>query len=204
MTAKGLHRPKEPETSKREFLQAALELFSQKGYYRTSVDDIIRRAGRSKGGFYHHFKSKNSLLHSMFHQMMREFGTILLDEIKSGKSLEAAFKNYINSPPIQTVLNSSYLKAIAELYALALTDRKMRELLVHFHQDTSKLFEQVLEIARSRGEISYAAPTRTLADSIYHSMRGSMLINIILHEGRGLLEEFDFLLQRTLRELRAK
>ena len=35
-----------------------LEIFNEKGYYNTSLDDILTELSLSKGAFYHHFKSK--------------------------------------------------------------------------------------------------------------------------------------------------
>ena len=35
-----------------------LELFYAKGYYNTSVDDILKKLELSKGAFYYHFDSK--------------------------------------------------------------------------------------------------------------------------------------------------
>lgn len=35
-----------------------LEIFHAKGYYNTSLDDILNELSLSKGAFYHHFKSK--------------------------------------------------------------------------------------------------------------------------------------------------
>lgn len=43
-------------------LLAAVEEFLEKGYDGASVDAIARRAGVSKGGFYHHFPNKEVLL----------------------------------------------------------------------------------------------------------------------------------------------
>lgn len=57
MTAEGLARG----TAKAALLQAALTVFREKGYAATSVDDICRAAGRTKGSFFHHFASKEAL-----------------------------------------------------------------------------------------------------------------------------------------------
>ncbi|MHA6531116.1 TetR/AcrR family transcriptional regulator [Paenibacillus sp. BAC0078] len=43
-------------------LLAAVEEFLEKGYDGASVDAIAKRAGVSKGGFYHHFPNKEVLL----------------------------------------------------------------------------------------------------------------------------------------------
>lgn len=47
-------------------LDAALQLFAQQGYDATSVSQIIALAGTTKGGFYHHYASKESLLYEVY------------------------------------------------------------------------------------------------------------------------------------------
>jgi TetR/AcrR family transcriptional regulator, transcriptional repressor for nem operon len=46
---------------KRKLLDAALHVIRAKGYAGSSVDDICREAGVTKGSFFHHFKSKDEL-----------------------------------------------------------------------------------------------------------------------------------------------
>jgi len=47
--------------SKTRLLDAALAVIRSKGYAATTVDDICRQAGVTKGSFFHHFKSKEDL-----------------------------------------------------------------------------------------------------------------------------------------------
>src|SRR5581483_242208 len=47
-------------------LDAAVELFAEQGYDGTSVAQVIGRAGVAKGGFYHHFASKEALLYEVY------------------------------------------------------------------------------------------------------------------------------------------
>jgi AcrR family transcriptional regulator len=47
-------------------LEAALKLFAQQGYDATGVSQIIASAGTTKGGFYHHFASKEDLLYEVY------------------------------------------------------------------------------------------------------------------------------------------
>lgn len=46
----------------RNIIEAAIVEFSERDFENSSVDSIAARAGLSKGGVYHHFKSKDAIL----------------------------------------------------------------------------------------------------------------------------------------------
>jgi AcrR family transcriptional regulator len=52
---------KRPEERPGELAEAALQLFCKQGYFVTSIDDIARFAGVTKGAVYHHYGSKEEL-----------------------------------------------------------------------------------------------------------------------------------------------
>ena len=54
-------RNKYPEQTVEKILSAAERLFAQKGYAKTTLQDIIDTTGLSKGAVYHHFKSKEEI-----------------------------------------------------------------------------------------------------------------------------------------------
>lgn len=56
---------------------AALELFAHKGYHHTSISDIAREAGISKGLMYNYFNSKEELLTSIVNDAMNSGEDIL-------------------------------------------------------------------------------------------------------------------------------
>ena len=51
-----------PQLGKEKILDAALHLFAQKGYHKTSISDIAVNADVAKGLVYNYFKSKEDLL----------------------------------------------------------------------------------------------------------------------------------------------
>jgi TetR/AcrR family transcriptional repressor of nem operon len=54
--------PGSPRRGAREkLLDAAFSLIREKGYSSTSVDELCAQAGVTKGGFFHHFKTKDAL-----------------------------------------------------------------------------------------------------------------------------------------------
>jgi len=53
------------EEKRQELLNAAEKLFCARGYEGASVQDILTAAGMSKGGFYHHFASKEDVMKAL-------------------------------------------------------------------------------------------------------------------------------------------
>ena len=55
---------------KEKILGAALQLFEQKGYTNTSMDDVADAVGLTKGGLYHHIEKKEDLLRQIHDQLL--------------------------------------------------------------------------------------------------------------------------------------
>jgi AcrR family transcriptional regulator len=56
-------------SARERLLESAKTLFSQRGYYATSVEEIVASAGLSKGAFYFYFKSKEELFKSLVEEV---------------------------------------------------------------------------------------------------------------------------------------
>jgi AcrR family transcriptional regulator len=52
-------------------LAEATRLFAERGYDRTSVQEIVEAAGVTKGALYHYFGSKDDLLHEIYARVLR-------------------------------------------------------------------------------------------------------------------------------------
>lgn len=80
-------KEKERADLKEAIKNAAWELFYEKGYEETTVNDIIKKANTSKGGFYYYFKAKDELLHSLYSFFDREYEKFYENMDKSINSL---------------------------------------------------------------------------------------------------------------------
>ena len=61
MKSQRLPKRQRSEEGRARLLEAALRVLSRKGFEGTSVEDICRAAGYSKGGFYFHFRGKEDI-----------------------------------------------------------------------------------------------------------------------------------------------
>ena len=60
------------EATTAQLLDAARRLFAADGYQATSLDDVVRAAGVTKGALYHHFGGKRELFRAVFERETRE------------------------------------------------------------------------------------------------------------------------------------
>jgi AcrR family transcriptional regulator len=66
-----MQREEKSERSRRQVLDAALELFSHQGYRATSVREIAEAAGVSTGNVYHHFPDKEAIFNTLLDEFWK-------------------------------------------------------------------------------------------------------------------------------------
>ncbi len=76
-------RNKYPEQTVEKILSVSSKLFVEKGYDKTSVQDILDALGISKGGLYHHFKSKEEILDAVIQRHTQHAMGMLYDLIQN-------------------------------------------------------------------------------------------------------------------------
>lgn len=84
-------RNKYPEQTVQLILDTASRLFFQKGYDRTTLQDIIDATKLSKGAIYHHFASKEAIIIAVVDRV-GEAQSAMLAEVRDRKGLTGAEK----------------------------------------------------------------------------------------------------------------
>lgn len=84
---------------RQRIIQSSLLLFEEYGFHGVTVNQIVDNIGTSKGGFYHHFTSKDELLfviHDTFITYVLEKATIANATYRSPtKKLQAIVKDFV-------------------------------------------------------------------------------------------------------------
>jgi AcrR family transcriptional regulator len=82
-------------------LDAAVDLFARQGYDGTSVTQVINQAGVAKGGFYHHFTSKEALLYEVYGDLitrqLASMDAILARDAGQAETLRALILDLVES-----------------------------------------------------------------------------------------------------------
>jgi len=65
-------RERQAEATRQLLVSVARELFTERGYAATSVEDIIQRAGVARGALYHHFPGKDALFRAVYDAVLAD------------------------------------------------------------------------------------------------------------------------------------
>jgi len=77
------------EVTRAALLDAARHLFGEQGYATTSTEDVVARAGVTKGALYHHFSGKEDLFRAVYEQIEHEVSDIAVEAFLRPDSWEA-------------------------------------------------------------------------------------------------------------------
>lgn len=139
--------------TKQELLNVAEKLFAESGYESTSVSSICHTAGVSKGAFYHHFSSKQTLFLEL---MQRWLGSLekQLTELE-GREVEVPEKLLSMAHVVGEVLElgGPQLSIYLEFWNQALRDRDVYSALSKPFDDFLEFFSGLLDRGMERGVI---------------------------------------------------
>jgi AcrR family transcriptional regulator len=127
-------------------VQAAIDCFYERGYVGTSVQDVVDRAGVTKGAFYHHFTKKDDLLLHIHDRFMDQ----------QMQALEAGIAGDLPPREALTLLIEEIVVSAAEF---------QREYVIFFEQRRS-LSEEPFEQVRAKRDEYERRVVQTIENGI--------------------------------------
>lgn len=107
-------------------LAAATELFAEQGYAATSVQQVVDRAGVTKGGLYHYFGAKEDLLIEMYRAVFGERLAALDRIIGQGRDPEWTLRAIIDDIVVGTAAMIKESAAVSRELAAMDSERTQR------------------------------------------------------------------------------
>ncbi|MDM5247728.1 TetR/AcrR family transcriptional regulator [Lysinibacillus sp. G4S2] len=117
---------KEAEERRNEILDAADELFSQKGFDGTSTNDILEKVGIARGTLYYHFKSKEDIMDALIERYNVQI-------LGAAKAIAADKSIPVNERIIRVVM------------ALNISGGNSKEIIEHIHKPQNALMHQKIQ-----------------------------------------------------------
>lgn len=174
-----------PNSTKSKIVSAAWQLFYEQGFDSTTVDEIVKLSGTSKGSFYHYFESKDSLIGSLAYLFDEKY-TELEKELDYDKN---AVDNiiFLTRELGKMIENNIDIELMSRLYAQQLSKRGEKELLDHSRM-YYRLLKKLMILGQERGEIIRDKSAAELV-RIFAIAERALLYDWCLHGGEYSLTE---------------
>ena len=149
------------EGARFEILDAAAACFAERGYAETSIDDVARRLGATKGRIYHHFQSKADLFAQIFRTGMEmNFELVAPLRDRPGRAV-AVWKEMAQAHVHQMIATRQFQRTVwegVEMHLRGATTPEQRMVLselVELRNQYSRLFRDVILRARDEGDMRF-------------------------------------------------
>jgi AcrR family transcriptional regulator len=82
-------KAEQSENTRRALLDVARELFAERGYAGTATEEVVQRAGVTRGALYHQFRDKEDLFRAVYEEVERELTERMLAGLRKRVSRDA-------------------------------------------------------------------------------------------------------------------
>jgi AcrR family transcriptional regulator len=137
-------KARQSEATRGKLLRVGRDLFARRGYNDVSTEEIVRRAGVTRGALYHHFEDKRELFAAVVEQVeqdvMQKVAEAALAEEDSWEQQRVAIGAYLDvclEPAVQrivltdapSVLGLAAWREIESKYGFALVEAGLRSVM---------------------------------------------------------------------------
>ena len=142
--------PEYREAAKTKIIKAAQTVFAKQGYHDSTMDDIAKEVGVSKGALYSYFSSKEDLLKEISLQGHRTLKKLCSPSWGKTAVLEGALEQIYK---MITVKYEGSLHTHFEIIALASHDTKVRKILIEDYREDIDAIEAFIKKKTNQGAI---------------------------------------------------
>jgi AcrR family transcriptional regulator len=176
--------------SKKRIVDAAIAVFSAKGYTKANIREIAKSAGISVGGVYLYFKNKEELYKNLINSWMRDIRSKSETTVARAGSAPEALSNFLKMHLENALKHREFILLHIREHGFAFGAREKRK----FFRAQQGLVAQIIQRGIVSGEFRKCNPDN-MAMMIMGSLRGILLsvaLDDNVHVTPEMLKEFMF------------
>lgn len=167
---------------------AASQCFAEKGFYQTSVEDIVVKAGISKGALYTYFPSKDALFCDMMEDYRDAVHGELVEELSKMHSATDQLKHFFDC---QRQESSWDIQLAVEFWLYSRYNTVAREMNLERYDLLIGFLTDVIRKGQENGEFSDKIDPHRLSAMIWGYLDGIKLRWLVLQDNEGYLLDLD-------------
>jgi len=183
-----------------EVIEKTMNLFWEKGYESTSIQDIVKVTGLKPGSLYNIFGNKEGVFERVLERYANENLTQVKKILKANENYIENITNFLNEIVINTIANerTNGCLLVKTLLVVSHKDEKIQAYIVDFFKKVEQLLKEILEKAKVKGQTS-VDPT-SFSKFIVSTIYGSHVYYKASKDEEALRENVALLL-RLLRDV---
>lgn len=174
-----------------QILNAALALFARQGFAHTSMNDIVRESGVSKGGVYWHFQSKDALILAIFDAFFSGQEAILASVLESADSPAVRLRRLVELAGAELEAATARFPAPLEFYTLAAHNETLRARLGQFYAGYHEKLCLLLQAGVAEGVWPETTAVPPTAHVLISAIEGVILLWSLFPDQINLREQLE-------------
>ncbi len=159
---------------KEQIVKAAISAFARTGLKETSMDDIVRESGLSKGAIYWYFKSKDELISELLNTFFDPKEMLRFEKMLATGTVRERIDKFIGYITEEMSKMQRFRPVIQELFVIAFRDRKIRKMTRGDFQAGVALLQTIIEDGIKEKEFRRVDPHQVTI-AIYEIIEGAAL-----------------------------
>src|SRR5713226_1359851 len=152
---------------------ASLQLFAQKGFLETTVEDITEAADDGKGTFFNYFPSKDHILLAFGEMQLGKLEAAIEMARKSGEPMPEFLRALGVRMTQEPTRNPAIIRALLQAF---LSTTPVREAMMDLQRRVQALHTEMIQLGQERGEIRNDLPASEIAQVFRQTIFGTLLI----------------------------
>ena len=184
------------EKTQEKILRTSLKLFSEKGFDKVTVDEIVKKSGTSKGSFYQHFSAKSDIFLVRF----TEVDDYYLEVFQSfPKDMDPLEKLFIFIQKLMRFLEEEMGKDLMKVIYSAALNSKEHTYFLNSNRSLFQIIFALLEEAKEKDSIGTNQSVDEMATLITQSLMG-IIYYWGINDSNQSLESLSIPLTKTIIE----
>ncbi len=171
------------EQTRERILETAAECFARSGYDATGVAEICRRAGVSKGAFYHHFTTKQAVFLELLDTWLGGVDAQLEAIVSEGASVPDGLRSMASFAGFVFAAAGEQLPIFLEFLAKASHDETVWQATIEPYRRYRAYFTDMVEGGIAEGSLRPVDPK--VAAHVIVSMAVGMILQGLLAPGEA-------------------
>ncbi|MFC3767836.1 TetR family transcriptional regulator [Paenibacillus sp. GCM10012303] len=186
------------ETVKNDILQAAKTVFGRQGYEAATMKDIVAETGRSFGGVYMYFSSKEELFYEL---LKRQYGAMEVDiDANQAAGCWDALASFLDHQQKRAGLAESGLApCLYEFFIVGRRDELRKQMIAERYNAVYDSIKALIDSGIRSGEFQPVQSSDTLIHFLISYLDGIFVESIITGDERIRIQDQFELLKRLLK-----